>query len=170
MKTKIISAFPACGKSWLFDNQVQLGLKVADSDSSNFSWLGAESGKGKVRNPDFPRNYIEHIKGLIGEVDYILVSSHDEVKIALEDEGLPYILVMPQEKLKAEWIGRCWLRGSPEGFLKMLDKNWDEWNDPQRLGFVWNYSGITYLGSGEYLVDKLWWFDTFSGVSKSDIK
>lgn len=168
MGTKIISAFPACGKSWLFENQIKLGLKVADSDSSKFSGLETESGK--VRNPDFPRNYIEHIKGLIGEVDYILVSSHDEVKIALEDEGLPYILVMPQEKLKAEWISRCWLRGSPEGFLKMLDKNWDDRNNPQRLCFVWNYSGITYLGSGEYLVDKLWWFDTFSGVSKSDVK
>ncbi len=167
MRTKIISAFPACGKSWLFDNQVALSLKVADSDSSKFSWVETESGK--VRNPDFPRNYIEHIKGLIGEVDYILVSSHDEVKLALEEEDLPYILVMPQENLKTEWIGRCWLRGSPEGFLKMLDKNWDDWNNPQKLAFDWNCSGIAYLGSGEYLVDKLWWFDTFSGVSNIDV-
>lgn len=169
MRTKIISAFPACGKSWLFDNQIKLGLKVVDSDSSNFSWLEAESGKGKVRNPDFPRNYIEHIKGLIGEVDYILVSSHEDVRLLLEGENIPYILVMPDIKLKSEWIGRCWLRGSPEGFLKMLNLNWDSWVNPYRH-LLFNQVGNTVLQSGEYLADKLWWFDTFSGVSKSDIK
>ena len=130
-------------KSYLYYNQDKFCLKVADSDSSKFSWLETESGK--VRNPDFPYNYIEHIKGLIGEVDYILVSSHDEVKIALEEAGLSYILVMPQQKLKAEWIGRCWLRGSPDGFLKLINNNWDEWVNPQKINFDWNPSGVTYL-------------------------
>lgn len=163
MKTRIVSAFPACGKSYIYDNQTKLGLKVSDSDSSQFSWV--ETDSGKVRNPDFPRNYIEHIKSLIGKVDYVFVSSHNEVKLALEEAQLQYILVMPNPDLKLEWLGRCWLRGSPEGFLKLINNNWDDWVNPQKISFYWNPVGVTYLSSGEYLSDKLSWFKTFSGCN-----
>lgn len=112
MKTVIVSAFPACGKSWVFENQDKLSLKVADSDSSKFSWVLDEEGLSTgARNQDFPTNYIEHIKSLVGEVDYILVSSHQEVRDALNEAQLPYVLVMPHRNLMHEWIGRCWLKG-----------------------------------------------------------
>lgn len=164
MYTKIISAFPACGKSYIYEHQVRLGLKVSDSDSSNFSWV--ETEVGKTRNPDFPSNYIKHIKSLIGEVDYIFISSHDEVKLALEEEELPYILVMPDPSLKSEWIGRCWLRGSPQSFIKVINDNWEDWVNPQKICFAWNPVGVVYLKSNEHLSDKLSWFETFSGYDK----
>ena len=37
MNTKIYSVFPACGKTYLFENQDKYGLKILDSDSSEFS-------------------------------------------------------------------------------------------------------------------------------------
>lgn len=56
-----------------------------DSDSSNFSWVKDENGNNtKERNPEFPKNYIEHIKSNIGKVDVIFVSSHKVVREALE--------------------------------------------------------------------------------------
>ena len=57
-----------------------LVLQFADSDSSVFSWIEV-NGK-KERNPDFLSDYIEHIKSLIGKVDYIFVSSHGDVRDA----------------------------------------------------------------------------------------
>mgnify|MGYP000294488544 CR=1 FL=1 len=57
--TRIISAFPATGKSFYFKHT---GLEVLDSDSSLFSWSEPE-----VRNPEFPQNYINHITFLIDE-------------------------------------------------------------------------------------------------------
>ena len=53
--TRVISGFPGIGKSYLFNNGKN--ILIIDSDSSNFSWL--EPG---VRNPEFPHNYMKHIK------------------------------------------------------------------------------------------------------------
>ena len=73
-KTTIISAFPLCGKTYFSQNCGD--FVVIDSDSSNFSWVKDSNGnRTSKRNPDFPGNYIEHIKSNIGKVDYILVST-----------------------------------------------------------------------------------------------
>lgn len=99
-ETKIISAYPCCGKTYAFENYQDI-YSILDSDSSDFSWIYRERTddelqkikedfesmlsptnadkelerirceKIKERNPDFPNNYIEHIKENIGKVDYI---------------------------------------------------------------------------------------------------
>ena len=74
-RIKIISGFPAIGKSFLSKQNL---IKVLDSDSSTYSWI-IENGE-KIRNKNFPNNYLEHIKENIGKVDVILVSSHKDVR------------------------------------------------------------------------------------------
>lgn len=162
-KTKIISAFPACGKTYAFEKLNNNGYIVLDSDSSQFSWIVREindndlkdhiiawnpepyllgkngymltstkildDNKIKVRNPEFPDNYIQHIKENIGKVDYIFVSSHKEVRDALIKNNLYFTLVYPGRKMKAEWVGRCFLRGSDEKFCRTIADNWDKWID-----------------------------------------
>lgn len=140
METKIYSIFPACGKTWLFKHQEDYDLKILDSDSSNFSWMYRKrtkeelkamkkewdsvphllSGDGyinqikdeviKVRNPDFPNNYIKYIKENIGKYDCIFVSSHKSVREALDAEGIDFTIVYPEQSCKAEWVGRCFIR------------------------------------------------------------
>lgn len=112
----IISAFPACGKTYYY-NHADENIVVLDSDSSKFSWkeivdekykmhnwgkTNYKEKKIRVRNPDFPNNYIQHIKENLYSADYILVSSHAAVRQALRDNGLPYIVVYPSRSLK-EW-------------------------------------------------------------------
>ena len=106
-KTKIISAFPACGKTYAFEKLNENGYEILDSDSSKFSWMDVvdkvyemkNRGKElqrryiKVRNPEFPSNYIQHIKENIGKADYIFVSSHKEVRDALIQNGIYFTLV-----------------------------------------------------------------------------
>ena len=119
--TKVIAAFPACGKTYCFNRNED--YIILDSDSSKFSWMYRKRTKEelddarkeweatphlmtttsyintikdqeiKVRNPEFPKNYIEHIKENIGKVDYIFVSTHEEVRKALTDAGIEFILV-----------------------------------------------------------------------------
>lgn len=147
MDTKIYSVFPACGKTYLFENQDDYGLKILDSDSSQFSWKVEEVEdpdyvligegeikplihKNKVRNPDFPNNYIEHIKNNIGKYDYIFVSSHREVRQALDNANIDYTIVYPEEDCLAEWVGRCYLRelNGNNGFpIEVLVNNWYDW-------------------------------------------
>lgn len=117
-KTIIISAFPGVGKSYLFRNSK---LSVLDSDSSNYSWVS----KG-VRNSDFPNNYINHIKDNIGVADVILISSHKIVRDALVENGIDFTLVYPSKECKDEYLERYKSRGSDNGFISMIDSNWDE--------------------------------------------
>jgi len=125
MRTRIISAFPGVGKTFYFNNS---NKSVIDSDSSQFSWIKDKNGNNtKERNPNFPQNYIEHIKGNIGKVDIILVSSHKEVREALKNNCLFYYLVYPDYTRKEEFLQRYLDRGSPESFMDLIRKNWDKW-------------------------------------------
>ncbi|MBO5828764.1 MAG: hypothetical protein J6R59_10005 [Paludibacteraceae bacterium] len=147
MDTKIYSIFPACGKTWLYEHQEDYDLKILDSDSSQFSWLIEEVedpdyviiGEGeikplihrnKVRNPDFPNNYIEHIKDNIGKYDCIFVSSHAAVRKALDEAGIDFTIVYPEQRCKAEWVGRCFIReqnGESGCGTKVMYDNWEQW-------------------------------------------
>ena len=112
-ETTIISGFPGVGKTEFFKDQKYHGRVCLDSDSSEFSWVKDENGNNtKERNPEFPKNYIEHIKSNIGKVDVIFVSSHKVVREALEKEGLNYYLVYPKREDKTEYIRRYRKRGN----------------------------------------------------------
>ena len=160
----IISAFPACGKTYYY-NHADENIVVLDSDSSKFSWkeivdekykmhnwgkTNYKEKKIRVRNPDFPNNYIQHIKENLYSADYILVSSHAAVRQALRDNGLPYIVVYPSRSLKEEWVGRCCIRGNDMAFCQTISENWDGWIDEMEAegrGYV--------LQHGQHLSDVL---------------
>jgi hypothetical protein len=128
-QTFVISAFPACGKSYCFNNH-QDKYSILDSDSSEFSWVkDSEGNNTKERNPDFPSNYIKHIKDNIGKVDIIFVSSHEVVRKALFENDIKTIIVYPNKNLKDEWVRRFKERGNNEGFIKFISDNWDNFID-----------------------------------------
>ena len=139
MNTKIYSIFPACGKTWLYEHQEDYDLKILDSDSSQFSWLYTNidengsviRGVRKVRNPDFPANYIEHIKENIGKYDCIFVSSHASVREALDAEGIDFTIVYPESSCMAEWVGRCFIReknGESGCGAEAMYNNFEQWH------------------------------------------
>ena len=129
--TMILSAFPGTGKTYFYNKYNGTnGLVILDSDSSNFSWIKDENGNNTTtRNPDFPNNYINHIKENIGKADVIFVSSHDIVRQALNDNDIKYIVVYPDNDCKDEYLERYRNRGNTEEFINMMDKNWDKFID-----------------------------------------
>ena len=138
MNTKIYSVFPACGKTYLYEHQEDYDLKILDSDSSQFSWVLTNidengdvfRGFRRVRNPDFPANYIKHIKENMGKYDYIFVSSHASVREALDREGIDFTIVYPEHSCKAEWVGRCFIRdkrGESGCGADVMYDNFDNW-------------------------------------------
>jgi hypothetical protein len=153
--TKVIAAFPACGKTYCFERNED--YIILDSDSSKFSWIYQEASVARYRNPDFPKNYIEHIKDNIGKVDYIFVSTHEEVRNALTEAGIDYILVFPQQSLRSEWVGRCFIRGSGEKFCQLIADQWDDWILEMEEEVVYNNRKHYRLKSNEYLSDALYY-------------
>ena len=148
--TLVVCAFPGTGKSHLCAN-LPKGKKALDSDSSQFSWESTG-----VRHPDFPANYIEHIKNNLWSVDYIFVSSHQEVRDALNLAKVPYVVVYPHEVCKAEYLKRFKDRGSPESFIQTLSTHWDTWLRTMRDAiYDVQCRKALVLASGEYLSDAL---------------
>lgn len=148
-QTRIISAFPGTGKTYFVENNTR--YTALDSDSSQFSWVTL--GDNKVRHPDWPQNYMDHIKDNIGKVDFILVSTHKEVRDALKLNCLFFYLVHPTHDLKEAYNQRYVDRGSPQAFIDLLDTQWDEWLNELYMETCCERLSISYEGS--YLEEKL---------------
>ena len=142
--TKIISGFPGIGKTFYKQNSY---LNVLDSDSSKFSWI--EKG---IRHPNFPQNYINHIKKNTNKVDIILVSSHKIVREALVNNNINFTLVFPEKNLKKEYIERFRNRGNDKSFIHLLETSWDSFMDEMENQ---KNCKIIRLKSGEFLADKI---------------
>jgi hypothetical protein len=125
MRTKIISAFPGTGKTYYYNKHKYTCL---DSDSSEFSWIIDVQGN-KIRNPNFPNNYIKHIKENIGRYKYIFVSTHKEVTEALLNSCIYFYLMIPSMSHKEIYIQRYSDRGSSAEFIDLIDTNWKKWID-----------------------------------------
>jgi hypothetical protein len=121
-QTKIISGFPGIGKTTFHEKYPDTTL---DSDSSSFGWI--EKDGMKTRDPEFPENYIRHIKQNVGRYRFILVSSHKEVRDALKKHCLFFYLVYPDFGQKGEYIKRYKDRGSTDSFIKLLSENYESW-------------------------------------------
>jgi hypothetical protein len=143
-RAKVISGFPAIGKSFLFNNSKYVTL---DSDSSMFSWISEG-----VRNPGFPNNYMKHIEENLSEADYIFVSSHDVVREALRNHHIAYTIVYPSIELKDEYLQRYKDRENNEKFISFIESNWNAFVDD--IEKEWFPKKIK-LESGQYLSDVL---------------
>lgn len=123
-RTIVVAAFPGCGKTYMSNNHNGEKYTILDSDSTQFSWITNEFGE-KVRNPEFPTNYIEHIKENIGKVDVIFVSTHDTVLDALYDAAIPHFVIKPRLKMKDDFIKRYEDRGNTDSFILFISSNWN---------------------------------------------
>lgn len=159
MKTLIISAFPACGKTYLFKEQDKLefnGIKYSfsDSDSSKFD-----------KQENWEKAYIDSIQSKIGTVDFILISQHDEVLQELNNRHIPFVIVAPSNEewlnkeemvlTKQQWFGRFVLRDNSHikdfnTWLNKLSTNYDNWTTYKSLTRFKPVSVFT-LKQNEYL-------------------
>lgn len=117
----VVAGFPGIGKSYLTTSP-PAGHTILDLDTSAFSHLS-----NGTANPAFPRNYIDAITPHLSTPNLVLlVGVHDVVRDALVSRGVRFTLVYPEEELKEEYMARWKRRGSPEGFLKKMDRAWNE--------------------------------------------
>lgn len=140
--TAVVAAFPATGKTYLASRN---GHRFWDSDSSRFSW--SEPG---VRHPEWPENYLAHIReGIEHQID-TLVSTHAEVREVLHEAGIPFTLVYPSEDQRDDYIARLNGRGSPPRLVTLIAGHWDEW-----IASCRQQEGCEHivLAPGQYLSD-----------------
>lgn len=118
MSAIIVSAFPGMGKTYAFNMLSQEGkVKVKDSDSSHFD------------KAYFPDNYIDDIRQNIPSYDIIFVSSHKEVRDALEKNKIDFDLFYPSKERRNEFLENYVRRKSKPDLIKKIDNNWNSWID-----------------------------------------
>lgn len=150
---KVISAFPGIGKTTL----VQTNKNYIDLESSDYKWvdidktLSIEERKGtaKTINPDFPENYIQKIIELTDMGFNALISSHKEVREALQAQGIEYTIVLPSLDMKEEMINRYLSRGNQESFVNLLKANYEKFIEDLSM----DPNDKIVLKHGEYLSD-----------------
>lgn len=147
LKTLVISAFPGSGKSFLVNHN---NSKLLFSDKDN----------GHLNCEYEFKKYANEIMNLIGKVDYLLISQYPEVLKILHENGIPYIIVAPNNSpylssymrnvIKQQWFGRFYLRNDSSDWMDLLYKNYDIWTSISHLKSM-KPSKIILLGSCEYL-------------------
>lgn len=150
---KVISAFPGIGKTTL----VQTNKNYIDLESSDYKWvdidktLSIEERKGtaKTINPDFPENYIKKIIESTSVGYNVLISSHKEVREALQAQGIKYTIVLPSLEMKEEMINRYLIRGNQESFVNLLKTNYEKFIEDLSM----DPNEKIILKHGEYLSD-----------------
>lgn len=142
-KTLIVSAFPGCGKTYLYENQEHLTFKnekftFQDSDSSHYE-----------KHENWAKEYVNDLKKLLGTVDFIFVSQHEILLAELEAQHIPFVVVAPdnskselsdkqRQLIKQQWFGRFILRDNShikdfDKWLNCLKKNYDDWTSSDNL-------------------------------------
>jgi peptide subunit release factor 1 (eRF1) len=124
--TIICAGFTGVGKTHLIKSNPN--LSCMESESSNFTDnRGTNMRLISEEKSEWPLNYLKHIKNNIGKYDIIFVSTHKELREALEENNLDYILIYPSIELKEEYLERYKNRHSSDDYVKLINKNWDTW-------------------------------------------
>lgn len=163
----VVSATPGTGKSTITKDAEKYGLKhchVQFNDHTREYELTVPAGPGVpvfdsdssvFDKSEFPGNYIKHIKEVLRKFPsvVIFVSSHDNVREAMGDAGIKYVLCYPERELKGDYLERYEQRGSPEAFVKLMDEKWNDFIDSVQADK--NAERKLVLSEGEFLVDVL---------------
>ena len=117
MKTIVFSTFPACGIDSLCDNHNGDPYIMLNLDYNRFKCNG---------NSKFPKNYIDCVERNIGKVDFIFVSSHNDVRKELKKKEIKYFSIYPSINLKDMWIHRMKLMGYDKALINKIQRNFDQ--------------------------------------------
>lgn len=186
MNTLIISAFPACGKTYLFDNQNSLEFNC-NGNKRKFTFCDSDSSKyEKVEN--WEKLYVDDIEKRVGTLDFIFISQHEKVLAEMNKRNIPFVVVAPdnaywtsdldRRTVKQQWFGRFVLRDNSHikdfnSWLKLLMAKYDEWTSIEHIN---KYNPVSFflLNEKEYIsdiIEELYWrketyFDKYCPMSR----
>ncbi len=106
-KTILCAAFPGTGKTHICKHTK---LKATEVEFWQY---------------ESQTQYIQDVKSLIGEVDFVFLSTEVEGLQLLHNEGLEIFLVYPQKNLRNEYLDRYIERDNPYDFIGTMMKFWD---------------------------------------------
>lgn len=167
MKSMIISAFPACGKTYLYENQNTLQFNCY-GETKHFSVCDSESSKYE-KSSGWEKDYVNDIVNKLGTVDFIFISQYEAVLQELHNRGIPFVVIAPdnsawisateKQLIKQQWFGRFVLRDNShikdfDSWLHDLIRNYDNWTS---IGHLTKHEPTSFflLKENQYISDIL---------------
>lgn len=160
----IIAGFPCIGKTTMAKKYAN----VLDLSSTKFHYLIEdvlinETLKGMEcnlkLNPDWPQNYLEEILKVQKKYDIVFILANDYILHKMNNLGIQYLIAVPEENLKQEYLDRARIRGNIESFVLGFDARYDKWRNMMMSQPVEK----VYLKKGEYIEDTLIRLKLFGG-------
>lgn len=154
----IIAGFPCIGKTTMSETYKD----VLDLSSTRFHYLidkdlineevKGEEGKF-LENPDWPQNYIAEILKIHNENKYkiIFILARDYILENLNRQNIDYLIAVPEEGLKREYVLRSILRGNNSNYVKGFELRYDKWRNTMLSQPVKKI----YLKQGEFIEETL---------------
>lgn len=130
----IYSVFAGMGSTYLANNY----HRYVDLESSDYQWIwdedsgdveGRKGTDNKVKNPEFPKNYVTEAIELSEEGNVVLISAQPEVLNLLKEYGADFITVAPGRDLRDEYIERYKNRGNNPKFIEFMKDNFHNFSD-----------------------------------------
>lgn len=131
--SRVICAFAGLGKTYLSKKY------TIDFEIQNFKYIykqedlqNIEKLKGKenkLKNKDWPNNYIIQLKKLINQEKIILVPADKEVRDILVSENINFVFVMPSLESRDTLINRYIKRGNNQKYIKRAINDLEQWSN-----------------------------------------
>lgn len=171
-KTMIISAFPACGKTYLYENQDTLNFKYL-GENQKFTFCDSDSSQYEKCN-GWEKQYVDNIEKKLGSIDFLFISQHESVLSELESRHIPFVVISPDNSewisnmerqfIKQQWFGRFILRDNSHikdfnSWLNSLKDNYDKWTSIEQIT---KYNPVSFflLKENQYIsdvIEDLYW-------------
>lgn len=165
MNTMIISAFPACGKTYLYERQDKLKFTYF-GEKKSFTFCDSDSSQYKKEH-GWEKKYVDDIEKKIGTIDFLFISQYENVFQELNNRNIPFIVISPdnaswtsdleRQLVKQQWFGRFILRDNSHikdfvNWLESLKDNYDEWTSIEQIT-KYNPTSFFLLKETQYISD-----------------
>lgn len=133
---------------------------VLDLSSTKFHYLIednliGEKLKGNENsltiNPNWPQNYIDEILKIYNKYEIIFILARDYILKELNKLNVDYVIAIPEEGLKQEYLSRALNRGNEENFIQGFETRYENW----RNMMISQPVKKIYLKKGEFIEDTL---------------
>ena len=152
----IIAGLPCIGKTTMGERYAN----VMDLSSTKFHYLVDdqlidENLKGNENsltvNPNWPENYINEIISKNNKYDIVFVLARDYILEKLNNLNIEYLIAVPEEGLKDDYISRAKNRCNDDNFIHGFEERYDKW----RNMMISQPVPKIYLTKGEFIEDTL---------------
>jgi hypothetical protein len=135
---KIIVGFPGIGKSF-----------VSQDKSPQFSWLHIYDEPGYEKGAE--ASFHSEVLRLAQHEAVLLLPAHRTVGAFLMKHNLVFTSVFPKSGLREEYLRRYQKRGSSQGFVELVEKQWDDF--VKNMWYLEGRCNHVELSEGQFLKD-----------------